>query len=198
MKIGVLSVQGDTRENVLAVESALQEMNKDGKAIPVKTAKEIGGVDALVIPGGESTAIGMMCQENGSLDAIRDRIGSGMPVLGICAGLVLLSSSVSDKVTGRTEQPLLNVLDVKLERNSFGRQIYSFEKEISMNAIGIPRFHGVFIRAPSISEAANDVEVLSRIDQGIIAVKKDRIIATSFHPELAGDSSVHRHFIGLV
>ena len=197
MKIGILSVQGDTRENEMAVECALQEMNLDGKAIPVKTAKEIGGVDALVLPGGESTTIGTMCQEDALLEIIKDKINSGMPVLGICAGLVLLSGAVSDKVTGMTQQPLLQVLDVTLERNSFGRQIYSFEKEISLDAIGIPRFNGVFIRAPTISEAKN-TEVLSRIDKNITAVKKDKIIATAFHPELAGDMSVHKYFIGLI
>ncbi|RNJ75250.1 MAG: pyridoxal 5'-phosphate synthase glutaminase subunit PdxT [Nitrosopumilus sp. B06] len=197
MKIGILSIQGDTRENEMAVECALQEMNLDGKAMPVKTAKEIDCVDALVLPGGESTTIGTMCQEDGLLGIIKDKIDSGMPVLGICAGLVLLSGAVSDKVTGMTQQPLLQALDVTLERNSFGRQIYSFEKEISLDAIGIPRFNGVFIRAPTISEAKN-TEILSRIDQNITAVKKDKIIATAFHPELAGDTSVHKYFIGLI
>ncbi|RNJ78802.1 MAG: pyridoxal 5'-phosphate synthase glutaminase subunit PdxT [Nitrosopumilus sp. H8] len=194
MRIGILSVQGDIYENKTATKSALKEMDKHGEVVQAKTAEEIKKVDALIIPGGESTTIGRLCQENGSFDVIKQRIDSGMPVLGICAGLVLLSSTVSDRVTGKTEQPLLGALDVSLERNSFGRQIRSFEADISLGAIGIPRFNGVFIRAPSISKAG-DVEVLAKLGEKIVAVKKDKIMATAFHPELAGDLSVHKHFI---
>jgi 5'-phosphate synthase pdxT subunit len=121
-----------------------------------------------------------------------------MPVFGICAGMILLSKTADDRVMGKTNQPLLELLDVKLERNSFGRQRESYEAEIAMDSINIPRFRGVFIRAPSVSEVSSDVEVLSKFNEKIVAIKKGNIIATSFHPELTKDVSLHKYFINLV
>ncbi len=121
-----------------------------------------------------------------------------MPVFGICAGMILLSKTADDRVMGKTNQPLLELLDVKLERNSFGRQRESFEAEIAMDSINIPRFRGVFIRAPSISELNSDVEVLAKYNEKIVAIKKGNIICTSFHPELTKDVSLHKYFINLV
>jgi 5'-phosphate synthase pdxT subunit len=121
-----------------------------------------------------------------------------MPVFGICAGMILLSKTADDRVMGKTNQPLLELLDVKLERNSFGRQRESYEAEIAMDSINIPRFRGVFIRAPSVSEVSSDVEVLSKFNEKIIAIKKGNIIGTSFHPELTKDVSLHKYFINLV
>ncbi len=121
-----------------------------------------------------------------------------MPVFGICAGMILLSKTADDRVMGKTNQPLLELLDVKLERNSFGRQRESYEAEIAMDSINIPRFRGVFIRAPSVSEVSSDVEVLSKFNEKIVAIKKGNIIGTSFHPELTKDISLHKYFINLV
>ena len=121
-----------------------------------------------------------------------------MPVFGICAGLILLSKKAKDRVVGEMDQPLLDFLDVKIERNAFGRQRDSFESEISMEKIGIPKFRGVFIRAPSIMEAGKDVEVLSKFNEKIIAIKQGNIIGTSFHPELTGDLSLHKYFVNLI
>jgi 5'-phosphate synthase pdxT subunit len=121
-----------------------------------------------------------------------------MPVLGICAGLILLSKTADDRVVGKTNQPLLDLLDVKLERNSFGRQRESFEAKIAMDSINIPNFNGVFIRAPSVSEASSDVEVLAKFNEKVVAIKNDNIIGTAFHPELTQDVSLHKYFVNLV
>jgi 5'-phosphate synthase pdxT subunit len=117
--------------------------------------------------------------------------------LGICAGMVLLSNNANDKVVGKIDQPLLNILDIKLERNSFGRQRESFESNISLDSIGIPKFNGVFIRAPSISDIGSDVEILSKFNEKIIAVKKNNVIGVAFHPELTTDISLHKYFVNL-
>ena len=121
-----------------------------------------------------------------------------MPVLGICAGMIMLSKTANDKVVGKTDQPLLDILDIKLERNSFGRQRESFETDISLDSINIPKFNGVFIRAPSVSEVGSDVEVISKFNDKIVAVKKGNVIGTSFHPELTEDNSLHKYFVNLV
>jgi 5'-phosphate synthase pdxT subunit len=197
LTFGVLSIQGDVLENILSVEAAIDALGIDGTVTAVRTPDEISKVDGLVIPGGESTTIGQLSKFNGSLKILKEKIEQGMPVLGICAGMVLLSNNANDKVVGKIDQPLLNILDIKLERNSFGRQRESFESDISLNSIGIPKFNGVFIRAPSISEIGSDVEVLSKFNEKIIAVKKNNVIGVAFHPELTSDISLHKYFVNL-
>jgi 5'-phosphate synthase pdxT subunit len=197
LNFGVLSIQGDVLENILSVKAAIDALDIDGTVISVRTPDEISKVDGLVIPGGESTTIGQLSMFNGSLTVLKDKIEQGMPVLGICAGMIMLSKTVQDKVVGKIDQPLLDILDIKLERNSFGRQRESFESDISLNSIGIPSFNGVFIRAPSISDVGSDVEVLSKFNEKIIAVKKNNIIGVAFHPELTSDISVHKYFVNL-
>ena len=197
LTFGVLSIQGDVLENILSIEAAIDALGIDGIVTAVRTPDEISKVDGLVIPGGESTTIGQLSKFNGSLKVLKEKIEQGMPVLGICAGMVLLSNNANDKVVGKIDQPLLNILDIKLERNSFGRQRESFESDISLNSIGIPKFNGVFIRAPSISEIGSDVEVLSTFNEKIIAVKKNNVIGVAFHPELTSDISLHKYFVNL-
>ena len=165
LNIGILSIQGDVAENVSAIESALKELGTNGNVIQVKTPEQISSLDGLIIPGGESTMIGQLSLVNGSLKHIKEKIESGMPVFGICAGLILLSKNAKDRIMGNIDQPLLDLLDVKVERNSFGRQRDSFEAKISLEPINISSFHGVFIRAPSISDIGSDVEVLSKFNQ---------------------------------
>ena len=196
-KIGILAVQGDVAENLSSLVASIAELNENATVKVVTTPEEISEVDGLVIPGGESTTIGQMSLVNGSQKVIKQKVESGMPVLGICAGMVLLASNASDKVVGKTEQPLFDFLDIELERNSFGRQRESFEADISMDAIGISNFNGVFIRAPAIS-SAGDVEVLAKFNEKIVAIKKGNIIGTSFHPELTDDLAVHKYFVNLV
>ena len=197
LTFGVLSIQGDVLENILSVRAAIDALGIDGTVTAIRTPDEISKVDGLVIPGGESTTIGQLSKFNGSLKILKEKIEQGMPVLGICAGMILLSNNANDKVVGKIDQPLLNILDIKLERNSFGRQRESFESDISLDSIGIPKFNGVFIRAPSISDVGSDVEVLSKFNEKIIAVKKNNVIGVAFHPELTSDISLHKYFVNL-
>lgn len=198
INIGILAVQGDVAENILATKMAIEELGMEGIVTEVKTPEQISDLDGLVIPGGESTVIGTLSLVNGSLKKIKEKIASGMPVFGICAGMIMLSKKAKDRVVGEMDQPLLDFLDVKIERNAFGRQKDSFESEISMDKIGITRFPGVFIRAPSIIETGKDVEVLSKFNEKIIAVKQGNILGTSFHPELTGDISLHKYFVSMI
>jgi 5'-phosphate synthase pdxT subunit len=198
LTVGVLSIQGDVQENIISTKAALDELGFDGTVTDVKTPDEISQLDGLIIPGGESTTIGQLSLVNGSLKILKEKIDGGMPVLGICAGMIMLSKTANDKVVGKTDQPLLDILDIKLERNSFGRQRESFETDISLDSINIPKFNGVFIRAPSVSEVGSDVEVISKFNDKIVAVKKGNVIGTSFHPELTEDNSLHKYFVNLV
>ncbi len=198
LNVGILSIQGDVQENFLSTKAAFDELGIDGNITQVKTPDEISKLDGLIIPGGESTTIGQLSLVNGALKVLKEKIENGMPVLGICAGMIMLSKTADDRVVGKTDQALLNILDIKLQRNSFGRQQDSFESNISMDSIGIPKFNGIFIRAPSVSDVGSDVEILSKFNEQIIAVKKGNVIGTSFHPELTTDVSLHKYFVNLV
>jgi len=198
INIGILAVQGDVEENILATKMAIEDLGMEGIVTEVKTPEQISDLDGLIIPGGESTVIGTLSLVNGSLKKIKEKIASGMPVFGICAGMILLSKKAKDRVVGEMDQPLLDFLDVKIERNAFGRQKDSFESEISMDKIGIPKFSGVFIRAPSIIETGKDVEVISKFNEKIVAVKQGNILGTAFHPELTGDVSLHKYFVSMI
>src|SRR3989338_2268545 len=147
--IGVLAIQGDVHENITSTKTALKELGVEGTVVGVKTAEDISKLDGLIIPGGESTTIGQLSLVNSSLKIIKEKIERGIPVLGICAGMIMLSKTANDRVVGQTDQPLLDLLKIKLKRNSFGRQKESFEADVSINSINIPKFNGVFIRAPS-------------------------------------------------
>ncbi|MDP3780504.1 MAG: pyridoxal 5'-phosphate synthase glutaminase subunit PdxT [Nitrosopumilaceae archaeon] len=198
LNIGVFAVQGDVEENLASTRAALDELGIKGTVSTVKTPDQIAKLDGIILPGGESTTIGQLSLVNGSLKKIKEKIEAGMPVMGICAGLILLAKEVKDHTVGKTEQPLLDLLDVKVERNSFGRQRNSFEADISMESIKIPKFKGVFIRAPSILEVGKNVEVISKLNEKTIAVKQKNILATVFHPELTHDVSMHKYFINMI
>ena len=193
-----MAIQGDIQENILSTKKALDDLGIDGTVTDVKTADDVKKLDGLIIPGGESTTIGQLSLVNSSLRVVKEKIEGGMPVFGICAGMILLAKTASDRVVGKTNQPLLDLLEIKIERNSFGRQRESFEAEVTMDSINIPQFRGVFIRAPSISEVSSDVEVLAKFNEKIVAIKKGNIIGTSFHPELTSDVSLHKYFVNLV
>lgn len=198
LTVGVLAIQGDVYENIASTERAIKELGIEGSVVGVKTPKDISKLDGLIIPGGESTTIGQLSLVNSSLKIIKEKIEQGMPVLGICAGMIMLSKTANDRVVGKTDQPLLDLLDIKLERNSFGRQKESFEANISMDSIDIPKFNGVFIRAPSVSDAGSGVEVLAKFNDKIVAVKKGNMLGVSFHPELTEDVALHKYFINLI
>ena len=196
--VGILALQGDVTENFMATMAALHDAGIDATVSQVKTPDQISKLDGLIIPGGESTMMGQLSMVNGAMNALKELIDGGTPVFGICAGMILLSKNSKDRVMGSTEQPLLDMLDVDIERNSFGRQKDSFQAEISLDPIGISSFHGVFIRAPAILTSGSDVTVLSKFNEKIIAVKQGNILATSFHPELTQDISLHKHFVEMI
>ncbi|MBI5860277.1 MAG: pyridoxal 5'-phosphate synthase glutaminase subunit PdxT [Nitrosarchaeum sp.] len=198
LTVGVLAIQGDVHENIISTETALKELGVEGTVVGVKTAEDVSKLDGLIIPGGESTTIGQLSLVNSSLKTIKEKIEHGMPVLGICAGMILLSKTSNDRIIGKTDQPLLDLLDIKLERNSFGRQKESFEADVPMNSINIPKFNGVFIRAPSVSDVGSGVEILAKFNEKIVAVKKGNMMCVAFHPELTEDVSLHKYFVNLI
>ncbi len=187
MKIGVLALQGDFREHIQAVKMA-------GHAgLTVRRPEELAEIDALIIPGGESTTIALLAQSFGLLQPIRDRINAGMPVYGSCAGMILLADRILD---GSEGQATLGGIDMTVRRNAFGRQVDSFESDLTFNNSPL---RAVFIRAPWVEELGKEVEVLAQIlgsDGALhpVAVRQGSLFATSFHPELTGDLRVHRYF----
>jgi 5'-phosphate synthase pdxT subunit len=194
LSIGILAVQGDIEENVAATNAALKDNGVQGRAVPVKYANQIGSIDGLILPGGESTVIGTLAKLSGATQVIKDRINDGMPVLGTCAGMIMLAKRAYDKVVGETRQQLLNVLDIVVERNAFGRQNDSFESDLKIDLIG-GNFKGVFIRAPVVTETGKGVDVIASLNNKVVAVKQNNIIGTAFHPELSGDTRLHKHLV---
>ena len=196
--IGVLGLQGDIEENIIATTDAFKEVKIKGKVIPARYPEEIMKVDGLIIPGGESTVMGLLIAiKNGLLDAITRVLQEGLPVMGTCAGMIVLAKKSYDKVVGNKKQLLLGALDIEVERNSFGRQHESFESNLDISGIGND-YKGIFIRAPTVISIGPHVQILSKFDGKIVAVKQDNIIGTSFHPELSGDYRMHRFFIELI
>lgn len=193
--IGVLGFQGDIEENVAVTEQALSEMEVDGIVQVVRYPEEMEKIDGLILPGGESTVQSTLAAIQHSLPVMKKRISEGMPVLGTCAGMIMLSKRAFDRVIGETKQKLMGDLDIVIERNAFGRQNESFEADIPMAMVGEDSFKGVFIRAPAVTEAGKDVEVLAKFSNRIVAVKQKNVIGTAFHPELSGDSRIHRHLV---
>ena len=198
MTIGVLGLQGDIEENVAATSQALQELHVHGTVDIVRYPEELEKIDGLILPGGESTVQSTLAAIQRSLPAIKKRISEGMPVLGSCAGMIMLSKRAYDRIIGDTKQKLLGNLDIVVERNAFGRQNDSFEADLSLAMLGKEAFRGVFIRAPAVSEVGKDVEVIGKINNRIVAVKQKNIIGTAFHPELSGDSRMHKHLINMI
>jgi 5'-phosphate synthase pdxT subunit len=198
LNIGVLGLQGDIEEHVTATRLALKRMGLEGNVQLVKTAEAVGAVNGLIIPGGESTVMGGLSGPKQTLQTIQQRIHEGMPVLGTCAGLILLSRKVLDRVVGKTNQPLLGVMDIVIERNAFGRQRESFEADLDIPALGKKTFRGVFIRAPAIRETGPQVDVLSKLNKVTVAVQQQNMIGTAFHPELSGETRLHEFFINTI
>ena len=199
IKVGLLSIQGDIEENSNAIKESFEELGIEGTIIYMKDLHDLDEIDGLIIPGGESTVIGMLLfLQEVQTDLIRKKIQEGMPILGTCAGLILLSNRAYDKTIGETKQALLKVLDVTIERNAFGRQHESFESDLDIPYLGERRFNGVFIRGPAITEIGNNVEVIAEFDKKIVAVRQNNILGTSFHPELANDNRFHINIVKLM
>jgi pyridoxal 5'-phosphate synthase pdxT subunit len=191
--VGVLAVQGDVREHIHALESC------GARGVAVRRPAELDAVDALVIPGGESTTIAKLAAAFDLLEPLRKRVHTGLPAYGSCAGMILLADQILDGVPG---QETVGGLDVVVRRNAFGRQVDSFEADVDFAGFDQP-FHAVFIRAPWVESVGAGVEVLARVATGpaagrIVAVRQGHLIATSFHPELTGDMRVHRFFVEMV
>jgi 5'-phosphate synthase pdxT subunit len=193
--IGVLGFQGDIEENVAATKQALHEMQVEGDVELVRYPEEVERVDGLILPGGESTVQITLAAIQRSLPVIKKRISEGMPVMGTCAGMIMLSRRAFDRVVGDTKQKLIGNLDIVVERNAFGRQGDSFEADLSIGMLGKEAFKGVFIRAPAVSEVGKDVEVIAKLNNKVVAVMQKNVIGTAFHPELSGDSRMHKHLV---
>lgn len=196
IKIGVLGIQGDIEENILSIAEALKNLNLQGTVESVRYSDSIAELDGLILPGGESTVIGNLLSIQGNIfQTIKKKITEGMPVLGTCAGLIMLSKRTYDKVVGETKQKLFGVLDVVIERNAFGRQHESFEVDLDIPILGKELFRGIFIRSPIINNVGESVNILTKLNDKIVAVKQNNIIGTSFHPELSTDRRLHELFI---
>ena len=197
--IGVLGLQGDIEENMTATKDALEHMNVRGTVKAVRYSEEFEKVDGLILPGGESTVISnLIAIQGGTLQAIKRRISNGMPVMGTCAGMIMLSKHAYDRVVGEIKQQLMHNLDIVVERNAFGRQNDSFEADLEISILGRGTFRGIFIRSPIVREVGTGVDEIARFNNNIIAVKQRNIIGTAFHPELSGDDRLHRQFIKMI
>ncbi|MGH3681226.1 MAG: pyridoxal 5'-phosphate synthase glutaminase subunit PdxT [Natronosporangium sp.] len=185
--VGVLAIQGDVPEHLRALTAV------GVTACPVRRPEELAEVDALVIPGGESTTMSKLAVDFGLLEPIRDRIKTGMPGYGSCAGMIMLAAEVLD---GRPDQLTFGGIDMTVRRNAFGRQVHSFEAMTDIEGVGPLRT--VFIRAPSVERVGTGVAVLGRAAGRIVAVRQGNLLATAFHPELTGDLRMHRRFVELV
>jgi 5'-phosphate synthase pdxT subunit len=192
--IGVLALQGDVREHVAALTRL------GASAVPVRRPRELDEVDAIVLPGGESTTIDKLARAFELAEPLRKRIASGMPAYGSCAGMILLAERLVDGIEG---QQTFGGIDVLVRRNAFGRQVESFETDLPFAGLDGAPVRAVFIRAPWVEEAGEDVEVLATVESGpaagkVVAVRQGNAIATSFHPEVTGDLRVHELFVDLV
>jgi len=198
VNIGILGVQGDVEEHESALNLALHRTKLEAEITWVKTPSQSKKVQGLIIPGGESTSIGRITEPSTTLKTLRERIETGLPTLGTCAGLIMLANRVYDKAAGETNQLLLGGLDIVVERNAFGRQRESFEADLDIPLFGQEKFRGVFIRSPIVKRVGPRVETMSKLSETIVAVKQENIVGTSFHPELSGDSRLHEYFVRLV
>ncbi|MFD0153055.1 pyridoxal 5'-phosphate synthase glutaminase subunit PdxT [Streptomyces sp. NPDC055721] len=187
--IGVLALQGDVREHLIALAAA------DAVARPVRRPEELAEVDGLVIPGGESTTISKLAELFGLMEPLRERIAAGLPVYGTCAGLIMLADKILDPRSG---QETFGGIDMIVRRNAFGRQNESFEAGVAVTGIEDGPVEGVFIRAPWVESVGAQVEVLAEHGGHIVAVRQGNVLATSFHPELTGDHRIHALFVDMV
>ena len=197
VRLGVLALQGAFREHI----AMLKRLNVEAEE--VRLARELDDLDGLIIPGGESTSMGLVAERWGLVEPLRQWVHGGRPTWGTCAGMILLAEHATGQKLGG--QALIGGLDVTVNRNYFGRQVDSFEADIDVPVLGDTPFHAVFIRAPAIAAVAEDVETLATVaslpdetDSVIAAVRKGTILATAFHPELTGDLRWHRFFVQIV
>jgi 5'-phosphate synthase pdxT subunit len=188
-EVGVVALQGAAREHALA----LAELG--AAPVEVRHADDLTGVDAVVLPGGESTTISMLLESSGLFEPLAERIADGLAVLGTCAGMILLAADVLD---GRPDQRSFGAIDLVVRRNGFGRQVDSFEVDLDVDGLAGGAFHAVFIRAPVVDAAGSVVEVLARVDGRPVLCRQGAVTAAAFHPELSGDLRLHARFLATV
>jgi 5'-phosphate synthase pdxT subunit len=199
INIGILALQGDIEENIVATRDAMSSLSLNAYTTPVRYQKELESVDGLIIPGGESTVIGnLLTLKSGIRTTLQKRLIQGMPAMGTCAGMIVMAKKAYDSVVGEMNQQLLGVLDIVVERNSFGRQNESFEANLPIDGLEGEDFRGVFIRAPSVTKVGTNVKILGRFAEKVVAVQQGNIIGTSFHPELSGDLRFHKLLVALI
>lgn len=196
MRIGIIAIQGNVQEHVNAMQKALDQARCNAEIIMIKHKGFVPVCDALIIPGGESTTLGRLMEKEGISDEIRKVAHAGVPIMGTCAGLVLLAKRGDEQVK-KTGQSLLSLMDIRVNRNAFGRQKESFECFIDFKGLDSP-FNAVFIRAPCAAWCGNDVEILSEYDGVVVAVRQKNILALAFHPELTDDTRIHHYFLKMI
>jgi 5'-phosphate synthase pdxT subunit len=208
MKIGVIALQGNIQEHVDALKRTLDERNENGEIVKIRHRGCVQSCDALIIPGGESTTLCRLIQREGMYTEIRRAASQGIPILGTCAGLILLAKEGDEEVE-RAGQELLKLMDIRVKRNAFSRQRESFEIPLEVPVLGESPFHAVFIRAPAIVHSEKDVEVIAKLiwtdspserdlHEYIIAARQGYLLALAFHPELTDDMRFHHYFIDMV
>ncbi|MBX8633679.1 MAG: pyridoxal 5'-phosphate synthase glutaminase subunit PdxT [Candidatus Thermoplasmatota archaeon] len=195
MKVGVVAVQGDVSEHISASEKAMRELGISGSAANVRKIEDMTDVDRLIIPGGESTTISKLLQKSGLFRIIVKSAQEGMPVMGTCAGCILLAKKGDEQVE-KTETRLLGLMDMKVDRNFYGRQRESFEAVLKIDGVS-DQFRGVFIRAPAIVEVWGKCRKLSSLEGSIVMAREDNLLGLAFHPELSGSTDVHRAFLAI-
>ncbi|HME74932.1 MAG TPA: pyridoxal 5'-phosphate synthase glutaminase subunit PdxT [Mycobacterium sp.] len=191
VRVGVLALQGDTREHLAALRDA------GTSAVTVRRREELEAVDALVIPGGESTTMSHLLRDLDLLEPLRKRLADGFPAYGACAGMILLANEILDAGAEGREAVPLGGIDITVRRNAFGRQVDSFEGDVEFSGFDDP-VHAVFIRAPWVERVGDGVQVLARAAGHVVAVRQGRVLATAFHPEMTGDRRIHRLFVDIV
>lgn len=197
--IGILALQGDVRFHEEILKGVFKKNNSDDVIIKrIKYPDDLNEIDGLIIPGGESTVIGVLAKKVGLLESLKNIIINGLPTFATCAGLVFLAKMVYDKTIGKVDQTILGILDADIERNSFGTQRESFETELKVTILGEEPYKSVFIRAPVIKNVGPNVEVIAKFNEEIVAIKQDNIIGVAFHPELSGDLRLHKFFFDMV
>ncbi len=194
MRVAVVGVQGDVEEHVMAMKRALRNLGIDGEVTATRKYGVVSKSDAVIIPGGESTTISKLIFRDGIADEILQLAEEGKPVMGTCAGLILLSK-YGDEQVEKTGTKLLSLLDARVKRNAFGRQRESFQVRLNVKHIG--EFDAVFIRAPAIVEVGKGVEVLAEFEEYVVAVREGNVMGLAFHPELTDDTRIHEYFLSI-
>jgi 5'-phosphate synthase pdxT subunit len=186
VKVGVLALQGASARH------AAMLARLGAEPVPVRTPAELAGVEALVLPGGESTTISMLLESSGLFGPVADRLAGGMPAFGTCAGMILLGREILD---GRPDQRCFGAVDISVQRNAFGRQVDSFEADLAVEGVDGPPLHAVFIRAPVVERVADEVDVLAEVDGRPVLCRQGPVLVAAFHPELGDDPRLHELFL---